>query len=208
MRFSWGSTGISASPPQGEAECVAQKHPRFQYAQKIMVRTALLKLGVKGHEQGDTRMHYHGCYRVGEGLCSVDHSVGPPRGLIFLKQVSLARLCMNLMSSVCPLQCPTHKDAGNFPFIVLWTSSECSAKPSYFGAKDPSSNRAGINRWIAGRANHSASVSKCSQYCSSCWTQCVFLVKLTCQCYFQVHWSSSQCKKFESLRQISAASAS
>ena len=80
-----------------------------------MVRTALLKLGVKGHEQGDTRMHYH---RV-EGLCSVDHSVGPPRGLKNLRQVSFARLCMNLMSSVCPLQCPTHKDAGNFPFIVL-----------------------------------------------------------------------------------------
>ena len=64
MRFAWGSTGISASPPQGEAECFAQKHPRFQYAQKIMVRTVLLKLGVKGNEQGDTRMHYH----VDEGL--------------------------------------------------------------------------------------------------------------------------------------------
>ena len=106
---------------------------------------------------------------------TVDHSVGPPRGLKNLRQVSFARLCMNLMSSVCPLQCPTHKDAGNFPFIVLWTSSECSAKSSYFGAKDPSSNRAGINRWIAGRANHSASVSKYSQYCSSCWRQCVSL---------------------------------
>lgn len=170
MRFAWGSTGISASPPQGEAECFAQKHPRFQYAQKIMVRTVLLKLGVKGHEQGDTRMHYHVWRRA-----TVDHSVGPPRGLKNLRQVSFARLCMNLMSSVCPLQCPTHKDAGNFPFIVLWTSSECSAKSSYFGAKDPSSNRAGINRWIAGRANHSASVSKYSQYCSSCWRQCVSL---------------------------------
>ena len=61
-----------------------------------------------------------------------------------------------------------------------------------------------------GRATWNHSVSKNSQHCSSCWTQCVFLFKLTCQLYFQVHWSRSQswCKNFESLRQISAASAS
>ena len=32
-------------------------------------------------------------------------------------------------------------------------------------------------------------VSKYSQNCSSCWAQCVFLVKLTCQLYLQVHWN-------------------
>jgi hypothetical protein len=34
-------------------------------------------------------------------------------------------------------------------------------------------------------------VSKYSQHCSSCWAQCVFLVKLTCQLYLQVpvHWN-------------------
>ena len=46
-------------------------------------------------------------------------------------------------------------------------------------------NRSAINRRIV----EYHSVSKYSQHCSSCWAQCVFLVKLTCQLYLQVHWN-------------------
>ena len=45
-------------------------------------------------------------------------------------------------------------------------------------------NRSAINRWIV----EYHSVSKYSQHWSSCWAQCVFLVKLTCQLYLQVHY--------------------
>ena len=45
-------------------------------------------------------------------------------------------------------------------------------------------NRSAINRRIV----EYHSVSKYSQHWSSCWAQCVFLVKLTCQLYLQVNY--------------------